>query len=180
MKNKTPIKIILDIIMTIMFLFLLDAPGTGLIFHEIAGLSILAFITIHILLNWSWVKTITKNLRKTKLKPKLMYGLNAALFLGISIITITGILISQLILPSGSQRNQFLLIAVHRWVSYACLGLFTLHIVLHRKYILVSMRNMLSKHEEYKLGKAITTLGATALIIGVLSVQIIKYQNLSA
>lgn len=39
---------------------------------------------------------------------------------------------------------------------------------------------MLSKHKGYKLGKAITTLGATALIIGVLSAQILQGSNKSA
>ena len=172
MNSKTPIKIILDLIMAVMFLVLLDAFGTGLVFHEIAGLSICAIITAHILLNWSWVKSITKKLIKRELKPKLMYILNVALLLGISTITITGILISQVIFPSGSTGDQFLLIATHKWVSYACLGLFTLHIALHRKYIWVSMRNMSSSLKGNKLGKAILNLGAIALIIGVLYAQI--------
>lgn len=179
MNSKTPIKIILDIIMTLVFLLLLDTHGTGLVFHEIAGLFIFALITTHILLNWSWVRNATKYLIKTKSKPKpkLMYVLNSALFLGISTITITGILISQVIFPSGSNENQFLLIAMHKWVSYACLGLFTIHIALHRKYILVSMCNMFSNLNGYKLGKPILNLGAIALIIGVLYAQIMPSSN---
>ena len=174
MNIKTPIKIVLDLIMAVMYLLLLDAHGTGLVFHEIAGLSFLVLMMAHILLNWAWVKNVTKNLikRKSKSKPKLIYVLNMALLLGISTITITGILISKVIFPSGSTGDQFLLIATHKWVSYAWLGLFALHIALHRKYILVSMRNMSTHLKSYKLGKAILNLGAIALIIGVLYAQI--------
>jgi len=165
MNSKTSIKIILDFVMTVIFLLLLEAHDTGLVFHEIAGLSVFALFMTHILLNWSWVKAFTKNLFNTKnrIKPRLMYVLNLGLFLGICTITITGILISQVIFPSGSNENSVLLITVHKLVSYSCLGLIAMHILLHRKYILASMRNIVA-HGEIK-----TTLAlVTGLVIGVL------------
>ncbi|EGW41517.1 DUF4405 domain-containing protein [Desulfosporosinus sp. OT] len=165
MNSKTSLKITLDFVMTVVFFLLVDAHDTGLVFHEIAGLSIFALFMTHILLNWSWVKTFTKNLFSTKykIKPRLMYVLNLGLFLGISTITISGILISQVIFPSGSNENSTLLLTVHKVVSYSCLGLIAMHILLHRKYILVSMRNMVA-HGEMK-----TTLAlVTGLVIGVL------------
>ncbi len=163
MNSKTSIKIVLDFLMTMVFLLLLDAHGTGLVFHEIAGLSIFALFMTHILLNWSWVKTFTKNLFSTKfkMKPRLMYVLNLGLVLGISIITITGILISRVIFPSGSIENSLLLVTVHKLVSYAFLGLIATHILLHRKYILASMRNMVTHGEM----KTVLALG-TAVVIG--------------
>ncbi|TGE36176.1 DUF4405 domain-containing protein [Desulfosporosinus fructosivorans] len=162
MNNKTTIKLTLDFAMTVVFLRLLDAHSTGLVFHEIVGLSIITLFMAHILLNWSWVKTFAKNLfcTKFKIRPRLMYVLNLGLLMGISTITITGILISQVIFPSGSNGNSILLVTVHKLVSYSCLGLIAIHILLHRKYILASMRNMFAHGEM----KTVLVLGAVVVI----------------
>jgi hypothetical protein len=153
--------------MTVVFLLLLDAHGTGLVFHEITGISILAFFMTHILLNWSWVKTVTKNLfnRNFKIKPRLMYVLNLGLLLGISTTTITGILISQVIFPSGSNENSVLLVTVHKLVSYSCLGLIAMHVWLHQKYILASMRNVFAH------GKTKTVLALAGFVISLFFTQ---------
>jgi len=92
----------LDVAMTILFVTLIYAYDTGLVFHEIVGLSISALFASHILLNWSWVKNITKNLfnRRLKVSAKLKYALNATTFLTVATVIITGILISKVIFPS--------------------------------------------------------------------------------
>ncbi|MDD4237689.1 MAG: DUF4405 domain-containing protein [Desulfotomaculaceae bacterium] len=170
MNSKTPIKIALDIIMIVLFVILLYAYDTGFVFHEIAGLAIFALFMTHIMLNWSWVKNVTKNLFNTsfKKKPRLMYALNATLLIGISTIIITGILISRVIFNFGPNGNNHMLVATHKWVSYACLGLFTSHIALHWRYILISVRKIYSTLEVSKLRRAVETLGAAALVMVVL------------
>jgi len=134
MNPKTLTKIMLDIVMTILFVSLIYAYDTGLVFHEIVGLSISALFTSHILLNWSWVKNISKNLFNTRLKTsaKLKYALNMTTFLVIATVIITGIFISQVIFPSlVSLLGNKLLVLVHTMTSYLCLGLFGVHIESH-------------------------------------------------
>lgn len=171
MNNKTLSKIMLDIIMTILFVTLIFAYDTGLVFHEIAGLSIFALFASHLLLNWRWVKSVTKNLftRKLNSSSRLKYFLNVIILLIVATIIITGILISQVIFPSlGSSLGNKQLLLVHKWTSYVCLGLFGLHIVLHRRYLVESVRKILTNLRQSKVGKPLLRLGATALIVVVL------------
>ena len=163
MSSKTTTKITLDIIMTVLFVILLYAYDTGLAFHEITGLAIFALFMFHIILNWSWVKNVTRNLFNTRMKtkPKLMYALNVTLLIGVSTIIITGMLISKVIFGFGLNGSNHVLIAVHKWFSYACLGLFAIHMALNWRYILVSIREIFGS----RLRKSLEALGAAALVI---------------
>ncbi len=170
MSSKTTTKITLDIVMTVLFIILIYAYDTGLVFHEIAGLTIFALFTFHIILNWSWVKNVTKNLFNTRIKTKskLMYALNVALLISVSTIIITGILISQVIFNFGSDSNNHILVAVHKWFAYACLVLFTFHIALNWRYISVSVRHIFLTLKESTLRKSFQAIGAAALVIVVM------------
>ncbi|TGE36026.1 DUF4405 domain-containing protein [Desulfosporosinus fructosivorans] len=176
MNNKI-LKIMLDIVMTILFVTLIFAHETGLVFHEIAGLSIFALFASHVLLNWSWVKNVTKNLFSGKLKTssKLRYALNVTMFLTIATITITGILVSQVVFPSlGSSLGSKLLVLVHKWTSYLGLGLFGLHIILHGHYLVESVRKILANLRESNVKKTFVRLGAIAVIVFILYSRVIS------
>lgn len=153
--------------MAILFIILICAYDTGLVFHEFAGLTILALFTIHIFLNWTWVKIVTKNLFTTKIKkmPWLMYALNIVLLISVGAIIVTGIMISKVVFNYGLNSDTHILAAVHKWLAYACLGLLAVHIVLNRRFVSVTMRKILHDYNESKLWKSIQTLGAAALII---------------
>jgi hypothetical protein len=71
MRNKNITKLILDIIMTAVFLILIDPKNTGMTFHEIAGLTMGALFTFHIILNWTWVKALPKIFLIPNERPKL-------------------------------------------------------------------------------------------------------------
>lgn len=137
MSGKTRIKIILDLVMALLFILLLDAYGTGLAFHETAGLCIGFLFIFHILLNWPWVKGISRKLLSPALpaKTRLMYALNVISLACISTVIITGIMISQVLFCSGTPADHQLA-ALHKWISYFSLGLFAVHISLHRRYII--------------------------------------------
>jgi len=177
MNDKALTKIMLDIVMAILFVTLIFAHETGLVFHEIAGLSIFALFTSHVLLNWSWVKNVTKNLFSGKLKTSftLRYALNVTMLLTIAAITITGILVSQVVFPSlGSSLGSKLLVSVHKWTSYLGLGLFGVHIVLHGHYLLESVRRIFANLRESNVRKTFVRLGATAVIVVVLYSRVIS------
>jgi len=177
MGGRTLTKLMLDIVMTILFVTLINAHDTGLVYHEIVGLSIFALFASHALLNWSWVKNITKNLfsRKLKTLAKFKYALNMTMFLLTATIIITGILNSQVVFPSiGSSLGNRLLLLVHIWASYLCLGLFGLHIVLHRRYLVESVRKVLANLKSSPVRKTFLRLSAAALMIVVLYSRVIS------
>ena len=171
MNDKTLTKIILDIVMTILFASLIFADETGLVFHEIAGLSISVLFAGHVLLNWSWVKSVTKNLFSEKLKTssEFRYALNVTMFLTIAAITITGIIVSQIVFPSlGFSLGSNQLVLVHKWTSYLGLGLIGLHVILHGHYLVESVYRILANLRERNVRKTLVRLGATAVIVVVL------------
>ena len=56
MKNNKTLKIMLDILMVILFFFLMKINITGLDFHEILGIVILIPLILHLFLNKNWIK----------------------------------------------------------------------------------------------------------------------------
>lgn len=174
MNDKTIKKLILDIGMTILFLLMIDPKNTGMPFHEIAGLTMGALFIYHIFLNWSWVKKITQNLfnPKLKTKPKLFYLLDIVSFISVVTIIVTGIQISQVLFVSETVHAGRSLFTLHKWVSYFCLGLFGVHIAVHRRFIVNAAAKLFSDWKSLNLGKAIMSAGAIVLIIGLLYSQI--------
>lgn len=176
MNSKILTKIMLNIVMVILYISLIYAYETGLAYHEIVGLSIFALFSIHCLLNGAWIKNLTRNLFNPKLKTsvKLKYALNMSLFLCIATVTVTGVLLSQVVFPSlGTSFSNATLIFVHKWLSYLCLGLFGLHIALHGRYLLESFRKISANLRESNVRRTILQLGATALIVGIVYSRVI-------
>jgi len=173
MKDKTLKKIILDIVMTFLFLILIDPKNTGMTWHEVIGLSMAALFSFHIILNWAWVKSITQNLfnPKLKTKPKLFYVLNAISLIGVTTIIVTGIQISHVLFPSTTAVNHSLVVW-HKWSSYLCLGLFGVHMILHWKFIIDAMRKLFAALKAPRFGKAAMSAGAAVLVASLLYSQI--------
>jgi hypothetical protein len=170
MSSKTITKIVLDIVMTVLFVILIFAYDTGLTFHEIAGLSLFVLFIYHIILNWTWVKGVTKNLlsKKIKRKIKILYALNTVLLIGVSTIIVTGIMISRVVFDFGLSGGSNVLSAVHEWTTYACLGFFAIHIALNWRFVSVNVRKMSSSLGGVRLRKSLQALGASALVLAVM------------
>lgn len=167
MSAKTLTKITLDLVMTVLFIILIYAYDTGLAFHEIAGLIIFALFTFHIILNWAWINSVTRNLFTAKLKARsrAMYFLNMALLISTGTIIVTGIMISRVVFDFGLTGDTHTLAAVHKWLAYACLGLFAVHVALNWRFVSATMRKMFQNYRGSKWGKSLQALGAAALVL---------------
>ena len=67
---------IVDILLLIDTCILLDIDRSGRLLHEILGITMAVLLFIHIVLNWNWVKNVSKNLKKVNRKTKFMYLVN--------------------------------------------------------------------------------------------------------
>lgn len=172
MKNKNVIKLLLDIVLTVLFITLIYPKTTGFTFHEIAGLTIGALFTFHVILNWNWVKGVTKNMFNPKLKAgsRWKYILDIVSFISVLAIIITGIEISKVLFPGGAGNNHTLTV-LHKWVAYFCLGLFGVHIVVHWRFIRDAVRKLAEGLKLPRLGKAALGAGASALVLYMLYAQ---------
>ncbi|MBP1760785.1 MAG: putative rane protein [Firmicutes bacterium] len=172
MQERNRTKLILDIVLTILFIALLYAKDTGFTFHEIAGLVMGGLLIYHIVLNWSWVKSITKNLfnPRMKTKPRLFYLLNTVSLLAVATIIITGVQISMVLFPSDEMISHTL-VDVHKWVSYACIGLFGLHIVLHWQFIKKNVPKLFKAPARPAWARAGLSMAGILLILSLLYTQ---------
>lgn len=173
MQERNRIRLIVDIVLTILFIALLYAENTGFTFHEIAGLAMGALLIYHIVLNWSWIKSIGKNLfnPRLKAKPKLFYLLNTVSLLAVALIIVTGVQISMVLFPADEMISHTL-IDVHKWVSYACVGLFGLHIALHWQFIAKNIPRLFRASDRSAWGRAALSTAAVMLILSLLYTQI--------
>jgi len=171
-KAKSIIKIIIDIVMSGLFIALLFAYQTGLVFHEIMGISILFLIGLHMALNRKWIAVVTKNLfsKKIKAKTALMYLLNTGLLIGIIIITITGLLISRVLLPVNIYNPA--LVSLHKWTAYVTAVMMGVHLFLHLEYLGVMFKKIYS---ELVTPVVLKTLGSAAAIV---FIAVIIYYNI--
>lgn len=171
MKTKSIVKLILDVVMSVLILLLLFPNGTGLAFHEIIGLSVVFMFAAHLLLNAGWIVNVTKVILSGKVKNKalLMYLLNAGMLIGVLVIAITGVMISSVVF-SGVNYSQHAA-AVHTWAAYITAAMITAHIAVHAKYLVTGFKKILSSMKSQSVSK---TLGGT---FAVMMVAVIIYFN---
>jgi hypothetical protein len=93
-------KFILDLLIFIGFLLALDPRITGIAIHEWLTIAGTAAIILHLLLNWNWIAGLTRRMfRKVAIKLLLNYILNWLFFIDGVLVMLTGIMISQVVLP---------------------------------------------------------------------------------
>ena len=99
--SKNMIKIVLDVIMAIVLVLLYNSHVFGMAFHEIAGLFIGVLFIVHCLLNKKWISSITGKLFSKTLTARVRFGyiINCFLFAIFVLVTISGILTSQILFP---------------------------------------------------------------------------------
>ena len=106
MKTKNRIRTLATISLLITFLLTYFMDLTGLELHQYLGVAAALIAIFHLITHWNWVRSVTVRLfSKVSLRPKLYYVLDLSLFLGLVVITITGILISTWLAPTAMNRR---------------------------------------------------------------------------
>lgn len=163
-------KLILDIIMTAIFLSLLNLSFTTLAVHEWLGLGILFLILIHNVFNIKWIKGVTKKFFSpdTKVKTKIQYVLDLTLFLLFAFIVLSGIFISQEIFPWINVGNGVMWSNLHHFAAYSALVLMSVHIGLNWQMIMNAFKKLLHlKAVSTARTYVVRTLAMAIAIIGV-------------
>lgn len=79
---------------------------TGLILHEWLGLAVVPLILIHLLLSWNWIAAETRRfLAPQSARARINYLLNLSLFATVTAATYSGILISQMAIPTLTRTK---------------------------------------------------------------------------
>jgi len=156
--DRTRLNLYLDVVLTIAFLTSLKPFVTGMVFHEWLGLALGVGLALHAILHWRWIVGITTKLfSKLPLKARVYYALDAMLLGAFAIIIVTGILMSQAVLPLfGLQGvSLFLLPLIHEWASYVTLALLSVKLALHWTWIKNAVKRRLDgMHDLLSRGRA--------------------------
>lgn len=127
-------KIIVDILMTIIFILLMANQITGIFTHEILGISVIVLFLIHQILN----KNFYKNLFKGKYN-KLRVGfliINILLLIMMIIMIISALMISQHIFRALDFGSYYVGKILHIISAYSIYMLIGLHLGLHYNSII--------------------------------------------
>ena len=97
--NKRKItKLVIDILLGLLYVFLLGYAFTGGLFHEVAGIIFAVMVVIHNISNIGWFKTLKMGQYNTK--RKTVFTLNFMLTADVAAILVTGILNSRYLFHS--------------------------------------------------------------------------------
>jgi hypothetical protein len=120
------------------FLLATDPHATGQTIHEWLGIAFGAGIVTHLLLHWKWIVNVVRRFfGKLPGQVRINSLLNSLLFIAMTLIIFSGIMISKVVLStfglSGSHD------AIWRWLhtsaTNVALIIVALHVALHWKWI---------------------------------------------
>lgn len=141
--NQTKVNLAVDSGIFVGFLVATEPHFTGIAVHEWLGIAFGAAIITHLLLHWQWIVAITRRfLSNIPWRARLNYLLNMLLFIDITLIIYSGLMISRVALPSlglslgagGAWRG------IHSLTANLSLVLVGLHVALHWQWIVKAIK----------------------------------------
>lgn len=131
--------LLIDIAAFIAFLIATAPRFSGIAIHEWLSVAFAVAIIVHMLLHWQWIIALSKTmLRKARMQVRLGYILNLALFIDVTLLTFTGLMISQVALPLFGIRPapSSLWRGLHSLTSNLGVLMVGLHLALHWQWTL--------------------------------------------
>jgi hypothetical protein len=136
--KRNMVNLIVDSTIFLAFLVAMAPRFSGMAIHEWLGIAFGAAIITHLLLHWQWIVEITRRLfSKAQWSARINYLLNALLFIDITVVIFSGLMISDVALPAlgiqfalgGSWRM------LHTTAANLFLFLTSLHVAVHWQWI---------------------------------------------
>ena len=161
---KIVVKMLVDVTMTVIFLFLMFGYNMSPLYHEILGIAIAALFLIHILLNWKATKGIVGSLSKGRLKgaTKANAIFDVLLMVMMPLDIISGLLDSKFLIYSS--YNQ-VISTVHHAFSWTVLAIIAGHLYLHLNYLKATIKSKFLKGSKSK-GNSLAFLGLLMIVGG--------------
>ena len=149
--NSSIVHLLVDLTLFVAFLIAMAPHLSGTPIHEWLSIGLGIGIIVHLLLNWSWIVAVTQRFfGKVTWTARINYILNAVLFIDITVIIFSGLIISQAILPLvGIQTEHG---GTWRVLHSLSANLFPIlmgfHVALHCNWIVNTTKRLLGFHRE--------------------------------
>jgi hypothetical protein len=126
---------------------------TGLSIHQWLGMALAVAVGVHLLVHWSWVKSVTQRFfGRTSAQARGYYLVDASLLLGFSSILLTGLVISTWL--GLSLANYALWQNLHVFSSVFTLLVVVFKLALHWRWIVKVARRYVFTPEALQPAKA--------------------------
>jgi hypothetical protein len=155
MVSKNLLKITFDFVMTLLLAMIYSVSGTGVLFHEIAGLIIFIFFSIHLFYNRKWIMGVSKKIfdKTINEKTKTMYIIDILLFCSFMAAGLSGIFISKELFKIGITTFWRYVHVLSSAISLLAMGI---HIGLHGNMIIYTIKQYI--HISGFVGKTISII----------------------
>jgi hypothetical protein len=144
--NRNKLNMAVDLIIFSAFLVVMAPRFSGLAVHEWLGVAFGAGIVTHLLLHWQWLMQVTKRFfGRLQWSARANYILNALLFIDITVVIFTGLMISEAVLPAfgiAAQRGGVWR-GVHTLSANLSVLLIGAHLAMHWSWIVSMTRRLL-------------------------------------
>ncbi len=167
--------------MIILYALLMFAQGLGGFFHETAGIGTGILFVIHVAMNYSMIKGLFKSVKNGTAKGLKLILLFSDILLAVCmpVVILTGIFIAKELFFIDSSISGILLFNIHNVLSYICLGIMILHIVLHAKYLSGVFKKIPSALSGNEMKSAVCRFSAGVFIAVILYSSLALNKNLS-
>lgn len=139
------IKMIIDILLFVITLLLMNINITGRFNHEVLGVFLTLLLFIHIILNYKWIKQVTKNFKKINKQTKILYIIDILIFIVYFITIILGLITSSVF--NFKLSSSLKLMLLHYIFGRFALIFMLIHLGFHLKYLI----NKITKNETIKM-----------------------------
>lgn len=159
LRSQTRTKLWIDLLIFVAFLVTMEPHSSGLAIHEWLSLAMIAVVIVHLLLSWDWITQLTRRfLGKVTGISRVNYILNWLLFFDGLLIMISGIMISEVVLPvlGISLPPAFAWRRLHDMSANIFLVLLGVHTALHwswvintfKRYVIEPVGRMFSRKKD--------------------------------
>ena len=145
MSNSNRTKLLLDIGTFLAFLITMDPRFSGLAIHEWLSIALAATIIVHLLMNWDWIVNVTRRLFSMGSGASRMnYVLNWLLFIDGILIMLSGIMISEAVVPAlgFTLPMSFSWRRLHDMSANLSLLIMGLHLAMHWNWIVTTFKRV--------------------------------------
>ena len=151
-------------------MLVLSPSFTGFAIHEWLGLGLGAGILVHLLLHWQWIAaTLRRFFRQMPAGQRFSLILNSALFIDLSVIIFSGLMISREVVPlfGFAVQGGRAWAGLHSAAANLSLLLAGLHVAVHWKWILNAIRRfvlapLFNSGQKARLRSGTVSLAASA------------------
>ncbi len=137
----------LDLLLFTLIVVLYSPLITALSLHELLGVIFILPFILHLLVSWLWISQSTRRLFKNNnWRHKLNYLLNLTLFVLVTLEILSGLIISQVLLPSFGVNtvNDWKWRALHNQVSVGIVIILSFHISMNWQRIVSYFKKKVS------------------------------------